>query len=176
MSPFVPPIVRGIQDCLVESDLFCMVVNADWNPETERSAIANLLARSVDGILFVEYSHQAVDAALAGSGKPHLFVHRLFGSPIKNSVVPDDAYGAALALRHLIALGHRRIAFIAGPMSWHSARTRHAGYCDTLAAHGIELDLDLVREGTGRRRAGTPPRSSSLPRRTGPRRCWPPTI
>jgi LacI family transcriptional regulator len=148
MSPFVPPIVRGIQDCLLESDLFCMVVNADWNPETERAAIGNLLARPVDGILFVEYSHQAVDAALARSGTPHLFVHRLFGSPIKNSVVPDDAYGAALAVRHLIGLGHRRIAFVAGPMSWHNARARYAGYADTLAAHGIALDPALVREGT----------------------------
>ncbi len=147
MSPFVPPIVRGIQDRLLESELFCTIVNADWDPAAEHMAIANLLARPVDGILFVEYSHQNVEAALAPLNKPYFFVHRLFGTPIKNSVVPDDAYGAALAVRHLHALGHRRIAFIGGPATWHSTRMRYVGYCDTLAECGIALEPALVREG-----------------------------
>lgn len=154
MSPFVPPIVRGIQDRLAEDGLSGLLVNADWNPDSERAAIASLLSRPVDGILFVEYSHLDVDEALGRSGKPHLFVHRLFGASIENSVVPDDHYGATLAVDHLIGLGHRRIALISGPATWHNARARFDGYCATLAAHGIPVDAGLISYGDWEKESG----------------------
>lgn len=147
LSPFVPPILRGIQDRIADNGLSSVVVNADWNPAMERKAISGLLSRRVDGIIFVEYSHLAVNKELESSGKPHIFAHRLFGASIKNSVVPDDAYGAALAVNHLFQLGHRRIGFISGPSSWHSARGRYEGYVATLARRGIALDPSLVTYG-----------------------------
>ena len=147
MSPFAPPIVRGIQDCLAAHDISSLVVNSDWNPEREHAAIGSLLSRPVDGIIFVEYSHRARHAALERSQKPHLFVHRLFGTPIRNSVVPDDEYGAALAVRHLIALGHSRVGFINGPANWHNAFGRFTGYRNELEEHGIPFDPALVQPG-----------------------------
>jgi DNA-binding LacI/PurR family transcriptional regulator len=147
MSPFVPPIVRGIQDSLAEHGLSSIAVNSDWDPAREHDAISGLLSRPVDGIIFAEYSHLAEHAGLIESGKPHVFVHRLFGTPIKNSVVPDDEYGAALAVRHLVHLGHERIAFVTGPSTWHNARSRLEGYGAELAAHGIRYDESLVQPG-----------------------------
>ena len=147
MSPFVPPIVRGIQDHLVEHGFLSLIVNSDWNPDFEHAAIESLLSRPVDGIIFVEYSHLAMNAALEQSQKPHLFVHRLFSGSIKNSIVPDDYYDASLAVRHLLSLGHRRIGYINGPNNWHSARERLAGYRDELARHGIIFDPTLVQPG-----------------------------
>ncbi len=66
---------------------------------------------------------------------------------MRNSVVPDDHYGAGLAVRHLVALGHRRIAYIHGPAGWHSAQRRLAGYRDELAAHNLDFDPTLVQPG-----------------------------
>jgi LacI family transcriptional regulator len=74
-------------------------------------------------------------------------VHRLFGSMVKNSVVPDDHYGAALAVKHLVNLGHRRIAYINGPEGWHSAQRRLAGYKDELATQNLEFDPALIQPG-----------------------------
>lgn len=147
MSPFVPPIVRGIQDSLDEHKIASLVVNSDWNPEREHEAISSLMSRPVDGIIFVEYSHRAQHKTLEQSGKPYLFVHRLFGAELQNSVVPDDEYGASLAVQHLCALGHRRIGFITGPSGWHNAHSRFVGYCAVLAEHGIRYDSALVQEG-----------------------------
>ncbi|MBI1877198.1 MAG: LacI family DNA-binding transcriptional regulator [Chloroflexi bacterium] len=147
LSPFVPPIVRGIQDYLKAFDYLCLIVNSDWDPELEQDAINTLVSRPVDGIIFVEYSHTAVNEALERSHKPYVFVHRLFGSPVKNSVVPDDHYGAALAVRHLVHLGRRRIAYINGPEGWHSAQRRLAGYKDELAAQNLAFDPALVQPG-----------------------------
>lgn len=147
LSPFTPPIVRGIQDYLRAFDYLSLIVNSDWDPELEQDALNTLVSRPVDGIIFVEYSHSATSDTLEQSNKPYVFVHRLFGSSIKNSIVPDDYYGAALAVRHLVALGHRCIAYINGPANWHSAQRRFAGYKDELAARGLEYETRLVQPG-----------------------------
>jgi DNA-binding LacI/PurR family transcriptional regulator len=147
LSPFTPPIVRGIQDYLNEHGFLSLIVNSDWDPNQEQAAIKTLLSRPVDGIVFVEYSHQTHSDELEHSNKPHVFVHRLFSSPIKNSVVPDDYYGASLASEHLIQLGHRRIGYINGPENWHTCRARQQGYQDTLASHHLAFDPLLVQPG-----------------------------
>jgi DNA-binding LacI/PurR family transcriptional regulator len=147
LSPFTPPIVRGIQDYLHEHGFLSLIVNSDWDPDQEQAAIKTLLSRPVDGIIFVEYSHQTTSEALERSHKPRVFVHRLFGSPIRNSVVPDDYYGASLATEHLIKLGHQRIGYINGPENWHTCRARLRGYQDTLASHDLPFEAALVQPG-----------------------------
>ena len=147
LSPFTPPIVRGIQDYLNENGFLSLIVNSDWNPDQEQAAIKTLLSRPVDGIIFVEYSHRTTSDVLERSNKPHVFVHRLFGSPIKNSVVPDDYYGASLATGHLIGLGHNYIGYINGPENWHTSHARLSGYQDTLASHNLLFEPSLVQPG-----------------------------
>jgi DNA-binding LacI/PurR family transcriptional regulator len=147
LSPFTPPIVRGIQDYLSGHEFLSLIVNSDWNLELEQEAIRTLLSRPVDGIIFVEYSHLTVSDVLEQSKKPHVFVHRLFGTSIKNSIVPDDFYGAALAVRHLVELGYKRIAYINGPESWHTSKNRLAGYKAELEESRLEFDAQLVLPG-----------------------------
>ncbi len=55
--------------------------------------------------------------------------------------------GAYEATRHLIRLGHRRIAHIQGPLKYQVSHDRYQGYCDALNEAGIHLDPALVREG-----------------------------
>src|SRR6266487_3920542 len=67
VSPFVPPIVRGIQDYLKQFDYLNLIINSDWDPDVEQDAINTLVSRSVDGMIFVEYSHMAINNALIRS-------------------------------------------------------------------------------------------------------------
>jgi LacI family transcriptional regulator len=147
LSPFVPPIVRGIQDHLKAFDYLGLIVNTDFDPTLEKEAISTLVNRPVDGIIFVESLHAATSDTLKQINKPYVFVHRLFGSSVKNSVVPDDRYGSKLAVNHLAGLGHCRIAYINGPERWHSAKRRLAGYKEALEALGISVDAALIQPG-----------------------------
>ena len=147
LSPFTPPVVRGIQDRLKENNFFSLIVNSDWDSEQEQAGIISLLSRPVDGIIFVEYSHVTSSETLANANKPGVFVHRLFGTPIKNSVVPDDIYGATLAVEHLIHLGHRSIAHISGLKNWHNSKERLEGYKKSLEKHGIALVEEWIVPG-----------------------------
>jgi len=147
LSPFTPPVVRGIQDELKESKFISLIINSDWDQNQEQAGINLLLSHPVDGIIFVEYSHLTSSEALANADKPGVFVHRLFGTPIKNSVVPDDVYGASLAVEHLIQLGHRSIAYISGFESWHNSKERLEGYKKTLEKHAVPLVGEWIQPG-----------------------------
>jgi len=147
LSPFSPQVVRGIQDQLKEKNFISLIVNSDWDLEQEQAGIESLLSRPVDGIIFVESSHLTNSEALTKANKPGVFVHRLFGTPIKNSVVPDDNYGAGLAVEHLIRLGHSYIAYISGLESWHNSKERLLGYKKTLEKYEIPLLEDWIQPG-----------------------------
>src|SRR5690606_23265622 len=64
------------------------------------------------------------------SGEPH-------HGPRISTVGIDHVVGARLATRHLIELGHQRIAHVGGPPDWHDARAREQGWREELAAAGL---------------------------------------
>lgn len=147
ISPFSPTIIRGIQDYLQQHHYFSVIINADWNPESETKAIHDLISRSIDGVILVESWVRGANPTLDLAEKPYVFVHRLFSRSDRNSVMVDDNYGARLAVDHLAALGHRRIAFIGGPADWDASANRLAGYQEALSRWGLEYDPSLVQGG-----------------------------
>jgi LacI family transcriptional regulator len=147
LSPFAPPILRGIQDYLKRFNYLNLIMNSDWYPEVEQEAISTLLSRPVDGIIFVENAHLKDNDALQRSRKPFVFVHRFVGSKVMNSIVPDNYDGVVLALRHLVELGHRRIAYINGPDGWPVAYQRLQAYKDEMIAQNLGFDPTLVQTG-----------------------------
>jgi len=62
-------------------------------------------------------------------------------------VFMDDRQAAADMTDHLIALGHRRIGFVSGPVSYAASRRRHEGFEAALKARGLEIADDLIVEG-----------------------------
>lgn len=60
----------------------------------------------------------------------------------------DNRQGSYNAVKHLIDLGHRRIAYLSGMLEFHSAQARLDGYRDALSDANIPYDESLVQEGT----------------------------
>lgn len=168
VSPFSPLIMRGIQDHLQEYDYFSVVINGDWNPEVETRAIHDLISRSIDGIIFVESWLREANPTLDLANKPYVFVHRLFGGVYRNSVGVDERNGARQAVEHLVALGHRRIAYISGPRGWYASEQRLLAYRETLAKHNLPFDPELVLEGDWEVQSAYPAAKRLLERRERP--------
>lgn len=147
LSPFIPPIIRGIQDHLNTVGYYSTIVNSDWDRAIEEETINALNHRQMDGIIFVETWHRSAKAIRRITDKPFAFVHRIFRGESENSIRVDEAYGARLAVSHLIELGHKKIAFINGPKTWDAAKERLRGYQAELATHQIGFDANLVKEG-----------------------------
>ena len=147
-SHFTPVLIRGIQEYLRQHDYFSIIISTDWDSGLESEAVHQLISRSIDGVIFVESWRDESNRPLDLANKPYVFVYRLFNGSYANSVIPDDRYGAHLAVEHLVRLGHRKIAFINGPHDWAASKDRLAGYQDILTRSGIPYDPSSVEEGT----------------------------
>jgi LacI family transcriptional regulator len=72
-------------------------------------------------------------------------VIRTIADPEMPCVINDDAHGIGLIVSHLAALGHRRIAHIAGPQDVSTARVRHRAFEEAMRKAGLEPDPALIQ-------------------------------
>jgi diguanylate cyclase (GGDEF)-like protein len=94
-------------------------------------------------VVILNSADQRYLEALRDAGKPVVMVSQEvpgFDCPV---VLPDNRSGTRLAVEHLIEHGHERIAFV-GWMAQEDIRQRHEAYRETLAAHGIPYDPELL--------------------------------
>lgn len=98
-----------------------------WGAEAE--AVADLLARQVDGLVVQSVSPQAEHLrAVCARGVPLIVVDALVEEPGALCLLPDYAEGVRLALNHLWEQGHRRIGFIAGAVATAGRQEAFAAY------------------------------------------------
>jgi LacI family transcriptional regulator len=146
-NPFFATVFRGIEDALACHDYSVILANTDDDPEREARSTTMLRGRQVDGLILA--TARRIDPFIAGlvdAGFPHVLVNRHTDPIPANAVVPDDYHGAMTAVEHLLALGHRRIAHLAGLADISTGHARRAGYLDALARHNITPDPALVLE------------------------------
>ncbi len=148
-NPLFPPIVRGIQDRLEEAAYTPLIVNTDNDPDRERADIEAMRARQVDGLITATARRdQGLPAGLERLSLPVVLVNRRLEDGARPSVVADDRKGIGLAVGHLLSLGHRRIAHLAGPQELSTGHLRHDGFIEAMRAAGIDPDPELVLVGT----------------------------
>jgi LacI family transcriptional regulator len=148
MNPLFPPIVRGIQDRLEEAGYTPLIANTENDPERERIDFERLRARQVDG--FITATARRDDDLLtdvAAIGTPVVLVNRRLEQATLPAVVGDDRGGMRLAVEHLADLGHRRIAYLAGPQEVSTGYLRYEGFLEAMRDRGLEPDPELIRFG-----------------------------
>jgi LacI family transcriptional regulator len=145
-NPLFPPIIRGIDDRLAAAGYTPLIANTENDPQRERQDFEALRARQVDGFITAtaRLDHELLDA-VAASGAPLVLVNRRVEDGGLPSAVADDREGARQAVAHLVALGHRRIAHLAGPQEISTGRGRLEGFEAAMAHAGLEVDPALVR-------------------------------
>jgi len=143
MAVFFEEVARA---CAAQAG-FAMVVTTEDRPEAEEAAAETLLRQRVDGlILTTARLHDPVAAGLRSQGVPHVLALRT--DHISPSATSDDELGGYLATRHLLDLGHRAIALVAGPSYASTAVTRQAGYRRAMAEAGLTEVDHLIHEST----------------------------
>ncbi len=117
---------------------FAMVATSGDDPQDEKRAAETLLDRNVDGlILATARTEDDLPQQLRDGGVAHVLVLRTDGqSP---SSLGDDEMGGYLAVRHLIDLGHRKIAVVTGPSFTSTGQARLAGARKALEEAKIQI-------------------------------------
>ena len=144
-NPLFPPIVRGIEDVLEPAGYSGLIVNTDNDPSRERAQIESLRSRQVEGFIVATalLDHPLLDQ-LRREGVLMVMVNRRPDGLDVPSITPDDAAGVELAVRHLAALGHRRIAHLAGPANTSTGVVRARSFRNTVHDLGLEEDPALT--------------------------------
>jgi LacI family transcriptional regulator len=134
-NPLFGPIVQGLEHDLREQGLMCLIVQIPPSRAARRSVIEALAHRQVSGLIIL--SAEADDPMLEASlefGLPTVLINRGLGERRFSCVVNDDRHSVRLVLEHLAALGHRRIAHIAGPSTSSTGRARRQAFDELTVA------------------------------------------
>jgi LacI family transcriptional regulator, galactose operon repressor len=145
-NPFSSALHRAVEDLATARGFAVFAGSVDEEPARERELARALVERRVDGLIIVpagdDHSYLASEQR---AGVNVVFADRPPHLLRADTVISDNSGGAYEAVSHLIAGGHRRIAFLADLQTIATARQRYAGYVQALSDAGIALDERLVR-------------------------------
>ncbi|MGL4239684.1 MAG: LacI family DNA-binding transcriptional regulator [Beijerinckiaceae bacterium] len=140
-NPVFGPILGGVEEALAAEGYSAIVANAGGSAERAAAAAEQLIARRVDGL--VAATAERIDPVVSlclGERVPVVLVNRAEERARAPTVISDDRQGMRLAVDHLVALGHRRIAHLAGPQHVSTGLWRLEGFRASMAEHGLPSD------------------------------------
>lgn len=147
LSPFFLEIFAGAESVVRDSQFSLLFGNSAGDKEWEQHYFDQVASGRADGIILLTGVAPQAYAAGARPLPPLITVlERLPGAAVP-VVHTDHHAGAAEAVRHLLSLGHRRIAHITGLRRVPSSQRRLEGYREALAAAGIKAPAELVQNG-----------------------------
>ncbi len=123
-NPFFGSIGKGVQDRARALGYPVFIADSDEDPKLEAELVRSI-AKQVDGVILCSARGSAESVKELALSTPMVLVNRVVDGVL--SVSFDNAGGVNAIMRHLIALGHRRIAYVGGPVtSWSSGKRAHA--------------------------------------------------
>jgi LacI family transcriptional regulator len=148
-NPVFPPILRGIEDRLDEAGYTALIVNTDNDAERERIYLEAMQARQVDGFISATARlDRELLAELDGAGTPLVLVNRSLEDGSVPAVSVDDRRGIALAVGHVVELGHTQIGHVAGPQNLSTGHRRQLSFIEAMRAAGLEVPAEHVKVGS----------------------------
>ena len=143
-TPFMGEVVSAISGAVRDQDRDMLVYSLPDPGKSFPGNVLDLLLHAVDGVIAVIPRDTGDFHLLASAGVPMVVVDPLVEGLNMPSVAADSYGGARCAMAHLIALGHRKIAFLAGEERRLSAQERLRGYREALQDAGIPYRDDYV--------------------------------
>jgi LacI family transcriptional regulator len=135
-NPFFPGVVKGIQARAREADYSVFVADTDEDPSAEASLVRSL-GKQVDGLVLCSPRMSEEDLRSVVGDTPLVLLNRRVDQ--LPAITFDSLGGMRQAVAHLMALGHRRIAYVGGPRTSWSNRDRRDGLRTVTAAAGADL-------------------------------------
>lgn len=149
-SPWALEIIQGVEQSAREHGLSVVLTESQGRLTPGRAWTEQILARRPVGVVAVFSELTAVQQSQLASRSIPLVLLDPTGEPLHEtpSIGATNWNGGLAATRHLLELGHRRIAMLSGPVQWPCCRARLDGYRAAMDAAGAPVDPDLVRIST----------------------------
>jgi LacI family transcriptional regulator len=139
-----PPIIRGIEDGLAQYGYVAMLANTDGNTRRQVKVLETMRARGVDGLILASVLRGDKMVSRLAADLPVVTVSRRTDDPRFSSVVHDEDDGIGRLVTHLVSLGHRDIACIAGPQTVSTGFNRYNAFLRHRDLAGLQARPPLV--------------------------------
>ncbi|HVT70711.1 MAG TPA: LacI family DNA-binding transcriptional regulator [Trebonia sp.] len=148
-NPFFTDLARGVEEEANKAGLVVILCNSGDREDKESRHLDMLEEHRVHGVLITPVAGASERlASLQRRGTPVVLVDSRSPSRGQCSVAVDDVLGGDLATSHLLAAGHERIAYIAGPSSFRQVADRHEGALRAFRRAGLAPEsLTVVQAG-----------------------------
>ena len=144
-NPVFPPMVRGAEHTLGGEGYTAILADSGGRRRSERTILEDMKTRRVDGLIIAAARRkdpivdECVELAI-----PLVLVNRTVDKHNVAAVINDDELGIELALEHLQALGHRRVAYVGGPQSTSTGYVRYRTFIRSSKRLGLNVDRKMV--------------------------------
>ncbi len=149
-QPFSGPIVSGAHDVVFERGKMLLMVNTTLAAKRIERAIENLLDQQVDAIMFATIGTREIRLPAGIHRVPSILVNAVARDHDLPSVIPDEWAGGRAIADHVLGLGHRRVAMLAGVRAAWATGVRVKALRQALLAHGLRPDAARVLYGNYR--------------------------
>ncbi len=154
-DPFLSEVVRGVEEAALDAGYSLLLAASNHDAEREKAILRALAERRADGVIICS-SHVSAERLreLEAFGVPLALINNQVAGDFAHSIYHDDEWGGREVTRHLIGLGHRRIAYLGNAEGGRASADRQAGYRAEMKAAGLRVSRAWCLAGPGGRPPG----------------------
>lgn len=136
-------VAAGVQSVLKQKGYHLILSDSSDNFEMESKEIGMFDSQMIDGLIVAPASRDCDYERLFGD-YPVVYIDRVPKHCERDSVLIDNKTATKEAIQKILDKGHRKIAFLSGPLSVTTTIERYEGYSETLMAAGLKMDDSLI--------------------------------
>ena len=146
-NPFFPELIQNFEEIAVAHGYELLVSSSNSDPAVLATCVRRMLERKVEGVAVLSFgAEEPVLDQLVHRNIPMVLAEFHLDDPKVSTILLDYSTGIHQAINHLVELGHRRIAFLAGPHKLHSAITRENDYRTAMQSVGLPVQKKWLIE------------------------------
>ena len=144
-NPFFPELIDGFEAMAAERGIDVIFTHTNYDTKRLQACLRRLVERNVEGIAVMtsELAAEALEPARR-SGVPLVVLNQTGLDPLVHNIWVDYTSGFEEAVAHLRGLGHRDIAFVAGPPRFSSAERRREAFAAAMKRYGLPVSRKRV--------------------------------
>lgn len=146
-NPFFTEVIRGVEKEAQSNGYSVILCDANEDPDLEQHHLSSLFARRVDGVLLAETSSSSIRESRIHKRFPIVLIDRVPPGFTGAAVITDNFTAAYEGTRHLIELGHHKIAIITGQLSLSNGLDRLEGFRKALQEQHLLLPDEYLQRG-----------------------------
>jgi LacI family transcriptional regulator len=146
-NAFYPEVIRGVEDSARQAGYSVLLCDSNEDPRREADHLDSLFSRRVDGVLLACCVDSTAVTGTFRGRYPVVFIDRIPPVAFEGAVSSDNVQAGAMATRHLLDLGHQRIAMVVGHLGLSPHRDRLEGFRKAMQESHLPIHDEYLVSG-----------------------------